>query len=227
MEAPRRDPSGPVDSAEWLVDLCTSASLQIRREQSQSDPNAACHDDLDPEALASGVLDAFFALQDSLASLLVDPDAVRDVLGRCGELLRLTQGEVAEACRRRGGREVEGPAYGHRRIGSDGGNASCANGDSSSCGHGSPGRRPTSDSCNATESRTSQPPRQNSSNIDGNLSSNSGVSRPVAVPVTSNVSGSLVSQTSFRRSPLVGMKLNSFVIKLNVVSSVSLVKIPT
>ena len=214
MEAPRRDPSGPVDSAEWLVDLCTSASLQIRRQQSQSDPNAACHDDLDPEALASGVLDAFFALQDSLASLLVDPDAVREVLGRGGELLRLTRGDVAEACRRSRGREVEGPAYGHRRIGSDGGNASCANGDSSSCGHGSPGRRPTSDSCNATESRTSQPPRQNSSNIDGNLSSNSGVS-------------SLVSQTSFRRSPLVGMKLNSFVIKLNVVSSVSLVKIPT
>ena len=214
MEAPRRDPSGPVDSAEWLVDLCTSASLQIRREQSQSDPNAsACHDDLDPAALASGVLDAFFALQDSLASLLVDPDAVREVLGRGGELLRLTRGDVAEACRRSRGREVEGPAYGHRRIGSDG-NASCANGDSSSCGHGSPGRRPTSDSCNATESRTSQPPRQNSSNIDGNLSSNSGVS-------------SLVSQTSFRRSPLVGMKLNSFVIKLNVVSSVSLVKIPT
>ncbi|EJK76460.1 hypothetical protein THAOC_01776, partial [Thalassiosira oceanica] len=152
MEAPpRRDPtSGPVDTAEWLAVLCTSVSLQMRRQQSQSSgsgsswrqqqhPNAegACHDhDLDAEALSSGVLDAFSTLHDSLASLLGDPDAVREVVGRSSELLLLTlnRGDVAEACRRMRGREEAGPTHDHDKD--------ChANGYSSSHGHDSPRRR--------------------------------------------------------------------------------------
>ena len=125
MEARRRrDPTaGPVDSAEWLADLCASASLQIRRQRARSSavggswsrqphPNSACHDDgLDAESLSSGVLDAFSALHDSLASLLGDPDTVREVVERGGELFRLNRGLVAEACRRRRGRDQEGPAW--------------------------------------------------------------------------------------------------------------------
>ncbi|EJK54716.1 hypothetical protein THAOC_25634 [Thalassiosira oceanica] len=198
MEAPRRDPtSGPVDTAEWLAVLCTSVSLQMRRQQSQSSgsgsswrqqqhPNAegACHDhDLDAEALSSGVLDAFSTLHDSLASLLGDTDAVREVVGRSSELLLLTmnRGEVAEACRRMRGREEAGPTH-------DDDNVCCANGYSSSHGHDSPRRRDElSASWNTTKGRTN-PWRQISSNSEGGSSykSYSNMSRSFVNPATSN-----------------------------------------
>jgi len=202
----RRDPAPgphPVDPAEWLAGLCASASLQTRRRRSQSGlsgggwgrhPNAARHDgDLDPEALSSGVLDAFSALHDSLASLLGDPDAVREVVERGGELYRLDRGEVAEACRRRRGREedAEGPVRGY-----DGNGCDNANGNDYSYGRGSPGRgyeTRTPRDATAEEGRADRERRRDSSNSDGDFShdAHSGVSRPGAVSVTSN--GSMVS----------------------------------
>lgn len=136
MEARRYPTSGPVDTVEWFANLCASASRMRRRQESQSSghqqqrPND--DDDLDPGAISSGILDAFSILHDSLASLLGDPDTVREVVERGGELYRLDRGEVAEACRRR--KEEEGHVYSHH------GNC-CDNANGNGDGHSSPGRR--------------------------------------------------------------------------------------